>query len=139
MNNIVNLTHENFLLFAAHNYNNVSCTTVQEFEDDLKRIQYIKKLFSKYKTNKDLKVRLVLNHLIILSNIFGSYNTVCMLFLKIPEYACYFIPFLKRLHILPDSIKYVNGCVINIDNYTVDINIDWLIDESFAENSERSN
>jgi hypothetical protein len=130
-----NLTNSNFLLFAAHNYNNVSCSSIEEFEDDLKRLQYIKKLLSKYHNDKDLKVRLILNHIIILSNVFGHYNVVCMLFLKMPEYAEYFIPFLLKLNILPETVKYINNNIINTNSYTFNTDVDKLIDECFKKHT----
>jgi hypothetical protein len=65
-----------------HNYDNPQCSTVAEFEEDLKKFLYLKKLFTRYKKNDELKERLILNHLIVLFNIFGD-GAVKMLFYKI--------------------------------------------------------
>jgi hypothetical protein len=78
------LSEDNFVLYAMNNYDNPQCHSVQEFEDDLKRFLYIKKLFTRYKTNKELRERLILNHVIILYNVFGDAATR-MLFYKIDK------------------------------------------------------
>ena len=59
------LTEENFILLAAKNYDNPQCLDIEEFYDDLKKLNYIKKLLNKYKTTGDLKERLLLNHIIV--------------------------------------------------------------------------
>ena len=76
------LNDENFLLFAMKAYESPTCI-LSEFEEDLKRIKYVKRLIKRYKTTGELKERLILNHLIILSNVFGTKNSVRMLFYKL--------------------------------------------------------
>ena len=61
---IEQLTESNFLLYAAKHYDNPQCMDIEEFQDDLKRINYIKKLLNKYKTTGELKERLIINHII---------------------------------------------------------------------------
>lgn len=78
------LNEDNFLLFAMHCYDNAQCHTVQEFEEDLKRFQYLRKLLKRYKKDGELRERLILNHIIVLFNLFGE-GTTDMLFLKIEE------------------------------------------------------
>lgn len=78
------LNDDNFILYAMHHYDNPQCHSVQEFEEDLKRFLYLKKLFSRYKTNNELRERLILNHIIVLYNIFGDSATE-MLFHKIEK------------------------------------------------------
>ena len=78
------ITDETFLQVAMRNYDNSQCTSIAEFEEDLKRFAYLKKLFGRYKDNRDLKERLILNHLIILYNVFGLVTTE-MLFFKIDK------------------------------------------------------
>mgnify|MGYP006251878411 FL=1 len=60
------LDDSNFMLFAAKYYDNPSCVDTNEFEDDLSRIKYIKRLFRKYKDTGELRERLIFNHLIVL-------------------------------------------------------------------------
>lgn len=78
------LNDDNFLLYAMHHYDNPQCHSIEEFEDDLKRFLYIKKLFSRYKNNDELRERLILNHIIVLYNVFGDAVTN-MLFFKIEK------------------------------------------------------
>lgn len=126
-----NLTNKNFILFAARNYSSASCTTIEEFENDVKRFQYLKKLFSKYKSGKDLKVRLILNHIIILQNIFGPQNTTKMLFLKLDGHYKELVPFLRKVNLLPDIIKYVNGTIINTRDIEMEPLVTALIERHF--------
>lgn len=66
------LNENNYLLFAIKFYDNPQALTKDDFEDDLKRIKYIKRLLKKYKNTNELKTHLVLNHLIVLFNVFGE-------------------------------------------------------------------
>ena len=72
------LTEDNFIMFAVKNYDNPSCHGMDEFYDDLKRFKYIKRLLHKHNVGKDLKERLILNHIIILGNLFGIEATTKM-------------------------------------------------------------
>ena len=65
------LTDENYMLFAMKSYINPQCRDVEEFHEDMNRIKYLKRLFKKYKSNGILRERLILNHLIIFTNVFG--------------------------------------------------------------------
>ena len=77
------LNDDNFDEYAVSNYFNPNCISVLEFLDDLKIIKYIKRLINKYADKKELKERLILNHIISLSNVFGVEATVNMLRFKI--------------------------------------------------------
>jgi hypothetical protein len=66
------LNEDNYLLFAIKFYNNPQAVTIDDFEADLKRIRYIKRLLKRYKNTGELKVHLILNHLIILFNVFDD-------------------------------------------------------------------
>jgi hypothetical protein len=79
------LTEENFTMFAVKNYDNPSCNGMDEFLDDLKRFKYIKRLLRKHNVGKELKERLILNHIIVLGNLFGIEATTKMLFFKLEE------------------------------------------------------
>lgn len=79
------LTEENFVMFAIKHYDNPACKGMAEFEDDLKRFRYLKRLFRKYVPGKGVKERLILNHLVVLYNLFGIDATTKMLFLKIEK------------------------------------------------------
>ena len=79
----VSLNEDTFDEYAVKNYRNPNCVSVLEFLDDLKTIKYIKRLINKYIVQRDLKERLILNHIISLSNVFGVEPTVNMLYYKI--------------------------------------------------------
>jgi hypothetical protein len=76
------LNEENFLLFAIKNYENAQAVTKEDFDKDLHHFKYIKRLLKRYKNTGELKTHLLLNHFIILYNIFGEAATP-MLFFKI--------------------------------------------------------
>ena len=78
------LTEDNFLLFAIKNYENPQAVTKEDFDKDLNHFKYIKRLLKRYKNSGQLKTHLLLNHFIILYNIFGEATTP-MLFFKIEE------------------------------------------------------
>jgi len=96
------LNEDNFLLYAIKHYDNPNCSGMHEFSDDLKRIKYIKRLLKKYICGNDLKERLVLNHLIVLNNLFGPEATTKMLFYKLEEP---FWPQLKTFLVFLNCIK----------------------------------
>ena len=77
------INSSNWLLFAQKNYDNPTLEKEVEFYDDLKRFKYLKRLFRKYKTTGDIKIRLVLNHVIVLQNVFGSEAAITLLLFKI--------------------------------------------------------
>jgi hypothetical protein len=79
------LNNDNFDEYAVSNYINPNCVSVLEFLDDLKIIKYIKRLINKYADKQELKERLILNHIISLSNVFGVEATVNMLRFKMDK------------------------------------------------------
>jgi hypothetical protein len=97
-------------MFAMKNYNNPQCEDIDEFYSDVNRIKYIKRLFRKYFTTGELKDRLILNHIIILSNVFGIVPCSRLLFHRMEEE---YHPMLKTLmvflNVLPegDDVKKV--------------------------------
>jgi len=110
------LTSENFLLFAIKNYENPQAVTKEDFEKDLNHFKYIKRLLKRYKNTGELKAHLLLNHFIILYNIFGE-GTTAMLFYKIEEEMWEimktFVVFLDRLPEYPKCFIHD----VEIDEY----------------------
>jgi hypothetical protein len=110
------LNEDNFLLFAIRYYENPQAVTREDFEKDLNHFKYIKRLLKRYKKSGELKTHLILNHFIILYNIFGEATTP-MLFFKIEQELWSsvksFIIFLNRLPEYPQS---------SIHDIQVDIN-----------------
>jgi len=98
------LTSKNFKLYAANNYNNPECTDVEEFKQDLSRFKYLKRLLTRYEEHGELQERLILNHLIVLYNVFGIEACNKMVFYKIDTNQYHIIkPFLVYLHYLPED------------------------------------
>jgi len=79
------ITKDNWLLFAKANYDNPTLEKEEEFEDDIKRFKYLKRLFGKYQSTQELKVRLVVNHIIVLQNVFGTEAAITLLLYKIDK------------------------------------------------------
>lgn len=99
------LDHTNFILYCAKHYDNPHCEGTNEFYQDLQRIKYIKKLLTRYQQTGDLKERLIINHLIVLNNLFGATALPRILFLKIDEdHYKYLKPFLVLLNINPPIV-----------------------------------
>ena len=95
---------ENVVMYAIRHYNNPHCEGEKEFEDDLKRFKYIKRLLRKYHDNNILKERLLLNHLIVLNNVFGADAGSTLLLFKLETSLWKYVkPFMELLNILPDG------------------------------------
>jgi len=111
------LCHNNFIMYAMKMYSNPNCTGIEEFKEDLLRVKYIKRLLLKYKKKHDLKDRLILNHIIILQNVFGAEACARILFYKInKDLHSYLKSFLEYLEYLPESIPEVDLHKINSDH-----------------------
>ena len=113
-------------MFAMKNYDNPQCVDIDEFYSDVNRIKYIKRLFRKYTTTGELKDRLILNHIIILSNVFGIVPCARLLFHRMEEeYYPMLKTFMVFLDVLPegDDIKIVEEAdiiSIKIDSKVAD-------------------
>lgn len=102
------LSNDNFMMFAMKNYTNPQCEDINEFNEDLNRIKYIKRLLGKYNKKGILKTILLMNHIIILNNIFGNEACSRILFFKLePEFHSAIKTFLEFLKYLPQSIPEV--------------------------------
>ena len=77
------ITRENWLFYAIKNYESPSLDSQTEFNEDIKRFKYLKRLFRRYSLTGELKVRLVVNHIIVLQNVFGVEASVILLLFKI--------------------------------------------------------
>ena len=100
------LNENNYMLFAIKFYDNPHALTKEEFEDDLKRIKYVKRLLKRYKNTGVLKTHLILNHLTVLFNVFGE-AAVPLLFYNLEEDLWpdikSFLMFLRRIPEYPKS------------------------------------
>jgi len=116
------LNEKNFLLYAMKEYNNPQCTDVEEFNDDLKKIKYIKRLLNQYVSEGVLKERLLLNHIIIFYNVFPPAAATRILFFKIEEKFWPILkPFLFYLKLMPeDRIESIMGKEIRTNEILMD-------------------
>ena len=116
------LNEKNFLLYAMKEYNNPQCTEVEEFNDDLKKIKYIKRLLNQYVSEGVLKERLLLNHIIIFYNVFPPAAATRILFFKIEEKFWPILkPFLFYLKLIPeDKIESIMGKEIRTNEILMD-------------------
>jgi hypothetical protein len=109
-------------MYAAKHYDNPQCSSTEEFYDDLKKFKYIKRLFNKYAETGELKERLILNHIIVLTNVFSPQPAVKLLFFRLPDYLHYLKPFLILTGCLPERVE-LNGQVILTSNINMDMEI----------------
>ena len=117
------LNDDNFLMYAVKAYNSPHCI-MSEFEGDLKRTKYLKRLFRRYKVTKTLKERLILNHLILLYNVFGAEPATRILFFRIDEQDYDVLKtFLIYLNYMPDRVRGINGKDIVSSDILVDMNV----------------
>ena len=93
------LTPENINMFAMKHYDNPLCVDEKEFLDDMKRFKYLKRLFRKYDTSKEFKSRLIINHVIVLANVFGVDAATTLLFFKIDK---------QHWHLLKTILIFLN-------------------------------
>lgn len=118
-----NLNEDNFIIYAMKCYTSPHCI-MSEFEGDIKRTKYLKRLFRRYKITKSLKERLILNHIILLSNVFGSEATTRILFYKTDERDYDVLKtFLIYLNIMPDVVCGIKGKNIHTQDIPIDPNI----------------
>ena len=117
-----NLTDDNFIVYALKCYSAPRCI-ISEFESDIRRTKYLKKLVRKYNSTKELKERLILNHIILLSNVFGPEPTTRILFFKfdVDDYGI-LKTFLLYLNMMPDVVMGING--INIPSSDIMLDMD---------------
>ena len=108
---MMKLDEESFLLYAAKYYDIRMAASSDEFYDDLRRFQHLKRLFKRYEEDDDLKVRLILNHLTVIYNCFGVGATT-MLFFKLDGYHKCLKPFVIMLGYMKDVIEYSEKKII---------------------------
>ena len=107
-----NITVANWVMFAMRNYDNPQCEGEEEFYEDIKRFKYLKRLFKKYYESGNLKERLILNHMIILSNVFGVQAASTLLIFKLEQE---YWPAMKSFMIFLNMIREDELSEIGID------------------------
>lgn len=120
---IDNLCDDNFTIYAIKSFDKPNYI-MSEFEEDLKRIKYVKRLIKRYRLTGEMKERLILNHIIILSNVFGVEPAVRMLFYKLDREEYDILKtFLIFLNFMPKVVLGIKGSNI----YSADISIDIFV------------
>ena len=115
------LTEDNFLLYAIKAFDSPSCV-MSEFEEELNRIQYIKRLFTKYYNGSELKDRLIINHLMVLYNVFGVEAATRILFYKLEEKDYSVLKtFLVFLNFMPGIVRGIRGKDIIASDISLDV------------------
>jgi hypothetical protein len=123
------LNDDNFMIYAMKCYNSPNCV-MSEFEGDIKRTKYLKRLFRRYKVTKILKERLILNHIILLNNVFGPQVTSRILFYRTDEKDYDVLKtFLVYLGIMPDFIGGLNGKNIRSADISLDMNAAEILEK----------
>ena len=121
---MIQLNEDSFLLFAIKHYDNPGCLSKKEFKNDLDRIKFVKRLFRRYLRKNDidaLRVRLALNHIVILYNVFPGEAATKILFYKLEKELWTILkPFLIFLERLPDKILGASSKPIITSNIKMD-------------------
>ena len=115
------ITKDNWMLYAQQNYDNPTLSKEEEFYDDIKRFKYLKRLFRKYQITGNIKVRLVVNHVIVLQNVFGVEAACVLLLFKVERM---YWPYLKSVLVYLDYL-YPH----ELNDIKTDKNIDLLLKE----------
>ena len=112
------ITPENVVMYAIKHYDNPQCEGEKEFQDDMKRFKYIKRLLRKYYDTGVLKERLILNHLTVLNNVFGATACATLLVFKIQE-ECW--PALKSFLLFLNTITEDELSHIELDELVLEV------------------
>ncbi len=118
-----NLTDENILLYAAKAYDKPNCV-MSEFTEDIKKLNYLKRLFRRYRKHGEMRERLIINHIVVLYNLFGPEVTARLLFFNMnkDDYSI-LKTYLTFLNIMPERVRGINGKDIISSDITIDMNI----------------
>ena len=110
MNLFDDLNEKNYVMFAMKYYDNLQCTSIEEFNEDLNKIKYVKRLFNRFLETGELRTNLIMNHLIVIYNVFENEAATRMLFFRV-EKRFYSIlkPFLLFMNRLPKVVRGIDG------------------------------
>ena len=115
------LNVENIQSFSENSYRNPQCVCAEDFNEDMNRIKYVKRLLNKYKKGEELKIRLILNHIICFYNVFDKYSATRIWFFKVErEYWNILKTFLEYLSLMPLVVHGIDGENIISENLEID-------------------
>ena len=117
------LTNENIMMYAVKAYDKPNCV-MSEFKDDMKKFNYLKRLFKRYRKLGEVKEQLVLNHIVVLYNVFGAEVVTRLLFFKVAkdDYSA-LKTYLLFLSCMPEKVKGIKGHDIISSDIPVDMTI----------------
>ena len=117
------LNNENFIIYAMKAYEKPNCL-MSEFKEDMKKFNYLKRLFHKYRKSGELKEQLVLNHLVVIYNVFGPEPATRMLFYRMSENDYSVLKtYLIFLNLMPAIVKSIRGQDIRSSDIEVDMTV----------------
>ena len=115
------LNMKNIQSFSENSYKNPQCVSAEDFNEDMNRIKYVKRLLNKYKKGEELKIRLILNHIICFYNVFDKYSATRIWFFKVErEYWNILKTFLEYLSLMPLVVHGIDGENIISENLEID-------------------
>jgi len=118
-----NLTDENIMLYAAKAYDRPNCV-MSEFTEDMKRLNYLKRLFRRYHKHGEMRERLILNHIVVLHNIFGPEASTRILFYNTSKDDYSILKtYLLFLNLMPEKVRGINGKDVLSSDISVDMKI----------------
>ena len=122
-----NLTNDNIMIFAMKAYDKPNCI-MSEFKEDMKRFNYLKRLFKRYRKLGELREQLVLNHLVVLYNVFGPEVATKLLFFQMSkdDYSA-LKTYLLFLSCMPEKVKGIKGHDIISSEIPVDMTIAGIL------------
>ena len=110
MNLFDDLNEKNYVHYAMKYYMNNQCTSIEEFNEDLNKIKYVKRLFNRFLETGELRTNLIMNHLIVIYNVFETEAATRMLFFKVEKrFHSILKPFLLFMERLPKVVKGIDG------------------------------
>ena len=118
-----NLTNDNIMIFAMKAYDKPNCI-MSEFKEDMKRFNYLKRLFKRYRKLNELRDQLVINHLIVLNNVFGPEIATRLLFFKVSKEDYSILKtYLLFLSCMPERVRGIKGADIISSEIPIDTTI----------------
>lgn len=124
------LTKDNIRLYAASVYNNPGCNSHIEFEEDYLRIKYLKTILNKYVNNKKINIRILVNHIICIQNVFPGEATAKILFVELEESTWVTLTtILFYLNLMPDKIVGINNKMIFLSSIGLDAELLEILKE----------
>ena len=117
------LTDENVILYEVKAYDTPNCI-MSEFTEDMKRLNYLKRLFRRYRKHKEMRERLIINHIVVLSNVFGVEVAIRLLFYRMlkDDYSA-LKTYLLFLNLMPEKVLGIKGKDIVSSDILVDMDI----------------